>query len=146
MARSLADFGYWALVSFCLVIGVLGIFSIGMPLLLLGIALTALARERGKAERFWPPLIGLALFVLGYVLVAPLGCTTSEVTFDNGAGSGVVGSTTCNNLLGIDYSGVGIYNPPLWPALVAATVMGALAFIGARYYLSRKRPSVALDD
>jgi uncharacterized membrane-anchored protein len=140
MARRIADITYWVLVSFCLIIGLLGILSIGMPFLLLGVLLAALAPVRGEAHRFWPPLIGLALFVFTYVLVAPLGCTVSaSVSVVNGAGprqiTQEIGSTSCTNLLGLDYSGTGTYNPPLRPALLAAVVLGTLTFLIAQRML-----------
>ena len=143
MANRIADVGYWALVSFCLVIGVLGFFSIGMPFLLLGVMLAALAPVRGETQRFWPPLVGLGLFFVTYVLVAPLGCTVSAtVSVVNGAGprdtTQEIGSTICANLLGIDYSGTGPYNPPLQPALIAAVVVGAAGFLLTRALLNRR--------
>ena len=40
--------------------------------------------------------------VVAYIVVAPLGCTTT-------ASSDAAASTTCTNLVGIDYSGTGVY-------------------------------------
>jgi hypothetical protein len=106
-------------------IGIVGIFSIGMPLLLLGATMLAVGRHRGRPDRFWPPLAGTLGLIAGFVTTAPLGCTTSASDSDASAAA-----TTCANIIGIDYSGNGGYSPPLWPALVVgvltATVIAAI--------------------
>lgn len=137
--RRIVDLLYWLVVSLCIVIGVLGIFSIGMPFLLIGATLGVVAPFRGERHRFWPPLVAVVLFIAGYVLVAPLGCTTSATISETSAVDVQEGSTTCTNLLGIDYSRPGIYNPPLWPALLAASMAAAAGFVASRILLGRRR-------
>ncbi len=118
---------YWGLVAALLVVGVVGIFSIGLPLLLTGLVLAALAPMRRDPAAFWPPLAGTVAFFLGYILIAPLGCTSTP------------GEATPMEV-GIDYSGSGSYDPPLLPALLAGMLIGAAASLATRALLGRRVP------
>ncbi|MGH2572813.1 MAG: hypothetical protein ACRDGU_04945 [Actinomycetota bacterium] len=113
---------YWALVAVMVSFGFLGLASIGAPFLLIGLALAFLWPARGKPTVFWPVVIGVGSFIVGYILAAPLACTGEE----EDSSSGASGSTQCFNLLGIDYSGTGDYNPPLWPGLVVGLATGVV--------------------
>lgn len=143
--------GYWVLVAVLLVVGVVGIFSIGLPFLLTGLVLAALAPMRRDPAAFWPPLAGTLAFILGYILTAPLGCTTSEsgpsareLVLRKAAGTPsaevAIDETVCTNLLGLDYSGSGSYDPPLLPALFAGMFIGGAASLVTRGLLRRKLP------
>jgi hypothetical protein len=69
------------------------------------------------------------LLSAGYVLLAPLGCTTSS-PLSHPYGFTPTGHTVCTNLLSIDYSGSGNYQPSLIPALlggVALAILGGVA-------------------
>ncbi len=143
--------GYWVLVAVLLVVGVLGIFSIGLPFLLTGLVLAALAPMRRDPASFWPPLVGTFAFFLGYILIAPLGCTTTDgqatarepaLTKAGGAPSVdlAVETTVCTNVLGRDYSGSGSYHPPVWPALLTGMFLGGAASLSTRALLRRKLP------
>ena len=132
---------YWTGAVVLIVFGFVGIFSIGAPFLLTGIAMLAVGRWRRNPAVVWPALVGVWLLVLGYVLVAPLTCTSSAVpaTVSGNAHVGpLLGHTTCTNLLGIDYSGGGIYNPSLMPAFLAGLGAGAVgAFVTRRLFARR---------
>ncbi len=121
--------GYWVLVSLLWLFGVISIFSIGMPLLLLGATLAVVAPWRGQPAVLWPAVTAVVALVVGYVLVAPLGCTTALPD----------GTTTCTNLLGIDYTGGGSYNPSLVPALLAGLVLAVLTAATVRVILRRRQ-------
>jgi hypothetical protein len=110
---------YWVPVILLVAFGALAIFSIGAPFLLNGLALAVLWPARSKPNVFWAALAGVNAFIVGYVLVAPLGCTGRELL-----GGG--GHTTCFNLVGIDYSGEIPYTPALWPALIAGLAAAAI--------------------
>jgi hypothetical protein len=121
--------------------GVLGIFSIGMPFLLLGLVLAALGPSRRESTVFWPGVMATIAFILGFAVVTPLGCTASaSVTDPESAGEQQlsVSHTTCSNALGIDYSGEGTYNPPLWPALVAGLLGGAMGGLATRSLVTHR--------
>ena len=128
---------YWAGAVVLVVVGFLAIFSIGAPLLLTGVAMLVVGRWRHRPAVVWPVLAGVWSFVLGYLLVAPLGCSTSAVL------PGEAGRTTCSNVLGIDYSGTGVYNPSLLPALMAGLAAAAIGVVVTRQITRRMRRSGA---
>ena len=130
---------YWSGAALLVVFGFLSLFSIGAPLALTGLAMLVVGPFRHRRDVLWPALVGVWSFVVAYVLVAPLGCTSSIVplvgTTDLAAQAG---HTTCTNVLGIDYSGGGVYNPPLMPALVVGLIVAVVVALVTRRAL---RPS-----
>lgn len=128
--------GYWVLVSGLCIFGVIGIFSIGMPFLLLGVTLAVVAPWRTRPAVLWPAVAGVVALVVGYVALAPLSCTAeaSELSAER---------TTCSNALGIDYSGGEDYMPSLVPAVLAGLVLSLLVTTAVRMILrkrDRRRP------
>jgi hypothetical protein len=139
MKSSFPGVGYWLLAGLLIGFGGLSIFSIGIPFLVFGLALLVLAPFRGISWRFWPPLAGIAFFFLGYVLAAPLGCTTTTgARTPRGTLAPISDHTVCTNVLGLDYSGGGGYRPSLLPAL-AASLAGAVAVWALSRFLIRRR-------
>jgi hypothetical protein len=132
---------YWILAAILIAFGVIGLASIGLPFLLVGLTLLFLAPHRAKPATFWPALLAVLAFIAGYVLVSPLSCTESAL-----AGSGQLGHTSCFNLLGIDYAGRGVYNPPLWPALLAGVAAGLMTGFVSRWILSRRSRSSSVGQ
>jgi len=133
---ALRDLGagvYWAGAVVLVVVGFLAIFSIGAPLLLTGVAMLVVGRWRHRPAVVWPVLVGVWSFVVGYVLVAPLGCSTTSATLP-----GEAGRTTCSNVVGIDYSGTGVYNPSLYPALMAGLAVAAIGVVVTRQITRRR--------
>ena len=143
MGRSL----YWVLVALLSAFGVLGILSIGAPFLLLGLTLAVLYPYRNQPRVFWAWLLGVVGFIGGYLLIAPLGCTTTAMSR---AGTGppsqsertAEGRVVCSSVLGLPYSGQAPYEPPVWPAYLAAFGV-AFAIAGAtRLVLRDRKPPV----
>jgi hypothetical protein len=131
---------YWGVAVLLVGFGYLALFSIGAPFLLTGTAMMVVSPWRNRREVLWPTLVGVWAFVLGYLLVAPLSCTSRTMAVT--AGSPAAPShTTCTNILGIDYSGTGIYNPSLVPPLVVAAAAGAAGALATRFMLRRRRAS-----
>jgi len=131
--------GYWVVVSLLCVFGVAGIFSVGMPFLLLGVTLAAVSPWRAQRAVLWPAVTAVVGFVVGYILVAPLSCRATASSVVPGQSTTVPGqSTTCTNVLGIDYSGTGVYNPSLVPALLAGLTVSVAAAAAFRVVLKRK--------
>ena len=117
--------------------GIAGLFSIGAPFLLTGIVMLACFPWRRRREVLWPAISGVWGLTLGYVLLAPIGCSTGVTS--EGLRMGFVSTaatTTCNGVF-FDYSGGASYNPPLLPALLVGLLVGAVAMVGVRALLSR---------
>jgi hypothetical protein len=124
---------YWPLAAIPVAFGFVTISSIGMPFLALGITLIVLARWRDQPRIFWPPLVGVLSFFIGFVLIAPWNCTATATA------SGDM-FTTCSNALGVDYSGGGLYNPPLWPAVAAGLILAAAGTAATWFVLRPHQP------
>ncbi len=124
---------YWLLAAALVIFGYVAIFSVGAPFLVLGIALLVLGPWRDRPQTFWPPLVAVVLFFVGYIVVAPVTCTaTAQSRTDS------PGVTVCSNLLGLDYSGTGVYNPPVWPALLAGLGLAVTGGLTIKLFLRRK--------
>lgn len=118
---------YWYLVVFLVAFGLLAIASIGLPFLILGVALGLLGPIRNRPRSFWPVLCGIAGFVLGFVLIAPGTCRArlpARIPPQADPSEQVV---RCTSLLGIQYSGEEPYRAPIWPAAVTGLGAGAAA-------------------
>jgi hypothetical protein len=114
--------GYWMASLGLIVFGALAMFSIGRPFLLIGLAMLILGALRKRPAVFWPPFAAVVAYNVGYWAVAPLSCTTTEI-------AGQAATTTCSSLIGIGYSGSGIYNPSLDPANQAGLLLAAVTFV-----------------
>ena len=122
---------YWTITVVLIAFGTLGLLSIGFPFLLLGIALAIVSQRRQETGLVAGVVAAVVGFSVGYVLVAPLTCSSSASSADP------VEHTVCSNILGIDYSGAGSYNPSLLPALIAGLVLAVLFALGARWLARR---------
>ncbi len=135
---------YWGGAVLLIAFGALTGFSIGIPFLVFGLVLVLLAPFRGRTEIFVPALVAVPAFFAGFLLVAPLGCTATATVTESPGGSGgrsSLGTTSCGNLLGIDYSGEGIYNPPLWPAALAGLAVAAVTGTASFQSIRRNPPT-----
>ncbi len=131
-------FFYWTGAALLVAFGFLAIFSIGAPFLFTGVAMLAVGRWRDRPDVLWPTLVAVWAFVIGYVLVAPLGCTgTATAAFDSGAV--VQERTTCSNVLRIDYSGSGDYQPPHLPAVAVGLAAAGIAGVVVHRVAGRSR-------
>jgi hypothetical protein len=129
---------YWGVAVLLVGFGFPAVFGIGAPFLLTGIAMMVVSPWRSRRDVLWPTLVGVWVFVLGYLLIAPLGCTSTAVAVTAGSPA-ATSHTTCTNILGIDYSGTGTYDPSLVPALVVAVGAGVAGALAARFLLRRRR-------
>ena len=129
---------YWGVAVFLVGFGYLAVLGIGAPFLLTGITMMVVSPWRGRPQVLWPALVGVWAFVLGYVLVAPLGCTSTAIAVTVGSPA-AMSHTTCTNILGIGYSGTGIYNPSLVPAVLAGVTAGTAGAVATRILLRRRR-------
>lgn len=113
---------YWVASLSLIAFGVVAMFSIGRPFLLVGLAMLILGPLRNRPVLFWPPLVAVIAYNVCYWAVAPFACTATEAV-------GGTSTTICSSLIGIDYSGSGIYNPSLDPANQAGLLLAAIAFV-----------------
>lgn len=134
---------YWLVALFLIVFGVLAAFSIGLPFLVLGLAMLLLGPFRGRPRLFIPALLAVVAFVVAASLVVPWSCEASS-TSDGGS------FTVCRGILGPTWAGPGVYNPPpeaSWlgviGGLVAGGVSGAVTYVlmgrgAGRRFLTRR--------
>ena len=132
---SVGTFVYFAIAITLCALGFVAIFSIGAPFFLTGIAMLVASPWRGRREIVVPTVIPPWAFTLTYVLLAPLSCTSTS-TPSTGP---LLSRTECSNVLGIDYSGGGAYDPPLLPALLVGLVAAGIIFAVLRRLLARRR-------
>jgi hypothetical protein len=119
---------YWTGAVALVALGSLALFSIGAPLLLTGAVMMVLSPWRKRPLILWPALIGLWSFVAGYVLVAPLSCTTS---------SGMDPVTVCTHVFGIHWYG---RDPGLRPAFISGLTCAVIGVaLALRVMVSRRR-------
>ncbi len=137
---------YWITSLALVVFGFLTGFSIGQPFLLVGLALIVLGPFRRRPRIFWPALLAVIALDIGYWAVVPFSCTASAgvgadaTTAEVGAGA----TTVCSSLIGLRYSGEGIYDPSRLPALAAGLLLAGLVGSAAFALLTwqgRARPS-----
>jgi hypothetical protein len=123
VARTLA---YAFLAVVLIIFGYAGLFSVGAPFLLTGLVMLICFPWRRRRGILWPAIAAVWGFTLGYVLIAPLGCSqTGGVPLIQAASAAA--RTTCNGAF-FDYSGGASFNPPLLPAvLVGIAVAGGTA-------------------
>jgi hypothetical protein len=142
MKRS-GSIAYWAGAAVLMLFGFVAIFSIGAPFFLTGAVMVVVGPFRDRRHVLWPALLAVWSFVVAYVLVAPLGCTSSSLPLVGTTDlAQQTGRTTCTNVLGIDYSGGGLYNPPLMPALIVGISVAVVVALVARRAL---RPGAHAD-
>ncbi|MDQ3986066.1 MAG: hypothetical protein M3280_06165 [Actinomycetota bacterium] len=146
---------YWAFTFVLIAVGIVGIFSIGIPFLLLGITLAILFPARDRPAFYWAGVMGVAAFIAGFILLAPLGCTSSvapvTVSVENPRSDGAVPletptpvvATECANPIGIDYKGSVGYNPSFAPALLGGVALGVLVGVASHAVISRRSAATA---
>ena len=125
--------GYWILSLAVLIVGFLTGFSIGAFILPVGVALLVLGPVRGRPRVFWPVLMGVVGFELGYLLFVPLTCTATAA-IPSGAGE-----TVCRSILGPEYRASGVENPPTDLARLVGVIMAVGAAVATLIVLTVSR-------
>lgn len=113
---------YWGLIGALLGFGLLSINSVGLPFLLLGLALSIVAGMRLKAGGLWAALIGFGVVpVAGYlydIITTPSACSANQ-------------HSRCGHLSSTYY--------------VAPIIFGAIALAGILWPLVKRRVIRHLD-
>ena len=125
-------FAYFGVAIVLCAVGFVAILSIGAPFFLTGIAMLVVSPWRARKDVVWPVIAAPWAFTVTYVLLAPLSCTS---TVSIGP---LLSRTECTNVLGIDYSGSGSYDPPLLPALLAGLIVAGIIALVLRRLLARQ--------
>jgi hypothetical protein len=126
--------GYWITSLGLIAFGFLGMWTIGRPFFLVGFAMLILGPVRRHPALFWPPLLAVVAYNVGYWAVAPLYCTATEAV-------GGPSTTVCSSVLGINYSGSGLYNPSGDPANMAGLLLAGVVFVVVLVAIISKRRS-----
>lgn len=135
---SMRKIAYVAVAIAIALFGYLALFSIGFPFLLTGLLMLALTPLRRRIEIMVPALVWPWVFTLGYVLVAPLGCTGSAMaTIADGVAS--LESTTRCNAVFFTYAGDGSYSPPIWPAVLVGAASATGVVVLVRRTMTRRK-------
>ncbi|HET8777137.1 MAG TPA: hypothetical protein VFN76_05715 [Candidatus Limnocylindria bacterium] len=111
---------YWLLTLVLVALGVLTGFSIGGFVLLFAFAMLVLGPFRHRPMIYWPPMVGTAAFIVGYLAIAPFYCEARGTI-------GSVTQTACSSLIGVRYEGSGAYNPSPMPAALIGAMLGVIA-------------------
>jgi hypothetical protein len=122
---------YWITSLGLIAFGLVGMLSIGRPFFLVGLAMLILGPLRRRPALYWPPLVAVIAYNVGWWAVAPMYCTATQAV-------GGASTTACSSLIGINYSGPGIYNPSLEPANQAGVLMAVVVFVVAVVAMLRK--------
>jgi hypothetical protein len=117
---------YAALAVALILFGFAGLFSIGAPFLITGIVMLVCLPWRHRRGILWPAIAGVWGFTLGYVLLAPIGCTETGTNEGLRLGFVSVAATTICNGVFFDYSGGASYNPALLPSVFVGVIVGGL--------------------
>jgi hypothetical protein len=129
---------YVAIAVILIVFGYLALFSIGWPFALTGILMLALIGQRHRIDVLAPALTWPWVFTIGYLLVAPIGCTRLAMPkVADGVGT-LEGSTRCNAVF-FTYVGGADYSPPLLLALLTGVALATAASLTIQWTLRRRR-------
>ncbi len=128
--------GYWFFSLAVLLLGFLTGFSIGVFILPIGLALVVLGPVRHRPRVYWPVLMAVVGFVVGYLLFVPLTCTATTAI------PGGDGATVCQSILGPEYRSVGVSEPPTDLARLAGAIAAAIVAVvtlGGLLFAERRR-------
>ena len=117
---------YWLMVLTLVALGFLTIFSIGMYFWFIAVALIVVSPFRSRPRIFRSGIALFLGFLIGYVLIAPWGCSQT-FTSDPTTGEETVSPVVCTSPVGVEYSGPEPFEPSRTPALVAGGVSAVIA-------------------
>ena len=124
---------YHVIAAVLIAFGIVGILSVGLPFLVCGVLLLALAPYRDRAEILWPPLAAVAAWTAVFAVMSPWGCSSSAgaIATPTGATRVFVHAEICRNAFGARVSS-GLLVPASVALVVAVGVGIALHLALAR--------------
>jgi hypothetical protein len=120
---------YWTVTVVLTAVGILGILSVGLPFLLLGIMLAIVSQRRHESGVVAAGVAAIVGFMVGYILVAPTSCISSASSADG------IERRTCTSILGFGYSGTDDTGMIL--GLIAGLIVAVMFALGARWLTQR---------
>ena len=121
------DVGYWITIVVLLILGYFTGFTIGPIFWFVAVVMIVLAPFKSRARVFRSGVALFAGFIVGFLLVTPLGCSQTA-SGDVATGDQTLSPVVCSSIIGIDYSGPEPFEPSVIPALL---VGGGLAVVAA---------------
>jgi hypothetical protein len=119
--------GYRAASLGLIIFGILGLMSIGLPFLMIGLAMLLLARSRHRPLVYWPIMLGLIAANVAYWLTVPFYCSASSTP------DGSVSAATCSSLTGIpwpnDATGMNVSPAAFGISFALAIVVGIVTAV-----------------
>jgi hypothetical protein len=125
---------YIAIAVILIVFGYFALFSIGWPFAVTGILMLALIGQRHRFDVLAPALAWPWVFTIGYLVVAPIGCTATPTI----AGGADEGWTRCDSLF-LTYAGPTPYRPPFLPAVLTGVALATAGSLAIQWTLRRRR-------
>jgi hypothetical protein len=129
--------GYWTASLALIAFGIAGAMSIGLPFLLIGLAMLVLSPIRHRPLAFWPAFLGFVAFNVAELLIVPAYCSATSTP------GGVETQTTCSSLTGIpwpaDAAGAGASGGAFVVASGVAVFIGIAVFVLALAWLYVER-------
>lgn len=133
----LGSITYWSVAVVLTAFGFIDLIAIGAPFLALGLALLVLGHRRHERAVFVPGIAVVVGFIVGALLLVPLGCTSSVTA--SASGPLATAPTRCATALWFDYVGTSPYSPPYLPALLSGAIAGVASWWVARRIVARHR-------
>jgi hypothetical protein len=89
--------GYWITSLALIAFGIAGAMTIGLPFLIIGLAMAVLGPIRHQARVYRPIMLGLIAFNVAFMAIAPAYCSATSTI---GGGSS---AATCTSFIGIPW-------------------------------------------
>lgn len=132
---------YWITSLALIAFGILGMWTIGLPFLLIGAAMVVLGPVRHRPLWFWPPMAALIAYNVALWAVLPFSC--SATSFPGEAPT----PPTCSSLIGVPWPAIGPSGAAaqFGQTNSLALVVAGLVFVVVLVVLLRKRRSERRD-
>ncbi len=137
---SIGPIVYWIVAIALTAFGFLALLSMGAPFLLLGLTLMVMYPFRRRPRLFWPVVVGAITLSAVFFLAEPFGCEREGISTSEGVEEQ---RGTCSSIIGIDYEGVGDWDPSPVPAALAGVVAGGVAAAITWVVVARRSPSAS---
>lgn len=129
---------YWLIVLVVIALGFLTIFSVGLYFWFIAVALIVMSPFRSRPQVFRSGIALFLGFLIGYVLIAPWGCSQTFTSAPT-TGEETVSPVVCTSPAGVEYSGTEPFDPSRTPALVVGAVAAAIASTATWFAITPRR-------